>query len=121
MDGAEFGYGKERLWKVRRQSREGAESRIAVAEPNEMRRVAEADMLTEETVALQYIRKFIEYCRAEDIEPMLINIPYPASEDAQKAANAAMALAEEEEFRRLISSIWIWWILIRIAMTRIHI
>lgn len=74
----------------------GAESRIAVAEPNEMRRVAEADMLTEETVALQYIRKFIEYCRAEDIEPMLINIPYPASEDAQKAANAAMALAEEE-------------------------
>ena len=74
----------------------GAESRIAVAVPDEMRRIDEAEMLTEETVALQYIRKFIDYCRAEDIEPVLINIPYPANEDSQKAANAAMALAEEE-------------------------
>lgn len=74
----------------------GAESRIAVAVPDKMRRIDAAEMLTEETVALRYIRKFIAYCRAEDIEPMLINIPYPANEDSQKAANAAMALAKEE-------------------------
>ena len=74
----------------------GAESRIAVAEPAKMRRIDETEMLSEKTVGLQYIRKFIEYCRAEDIEPVLINIPFPEAEDSQKAANAAMALAKEE-------------------------
>lgn len=73
----------------------GAESRIAVAEPDEMKLIPQTETLEEDTVALSYVRKFIEFCRAEDIEPVLIDIPYPASENNQRAENAALHLAEE--------------------------
>lgn len=72
----------------------GAESRIGVAVPNEMLRLPMTAQLEERTLALDYIEKFIQYCWAHSIEPVLINIPYPASEEAQKAANAAMALGK---------------------------
>lgn len=70
----------------------GAESRIAVARPNDMKLIPQTEMLEDETVALSYVKRFIDYCRAEGIEPVLINIPYPTSEDNQLAANAAIEL-----------------------------
>ena len=70
----------------------GAESRIAVAKPDEMTLIPQTDMLKEETVGLSYIKKFIDYCRAEGIEPVIINIPYPAPENSQQSANAAIKL-----------------------------
>lgn len=73
----------------------GAESRIAVAKPDEMQLIPQTEVLKNETVSLTYVKKFIDYCRAEGIEPVLINIPYPTSEDNQLAANAAIKLGEK--------------------------
>ena len=44
----------------------------------------------------EYVRKFISLCREEDIKPVLILIPYPASEEKQRWQNSVHALAEEE-------------------------
>ena len=73
----------------------GAESRIAVAKPNDMKLIPQTEMLEDETVALSYIKKFIDFCRTEGIEPVLINIPYPTSENGQRASNAAMSLGKK--------------------------
>ena len=80
---------------VRKTKEKGAESRIKVAVPNEMELIPEAEYIEEESVGLNYIKKFIEYCRENDIEPMIINIPYPTSEEDQLWANAAIMMAED--------------------------
>ena len=72
----------------------GAESRIAVAIPNETTRVSRFSRATDDSVGLQYIQKFIDYCNEIGLEPVIINIPFPASESAQMWANAAIHLAD---------------------------
>ena len=44
----------------------------------------------------EYVRRFIELCREEDIEPVLILVPYPADEERQRWQNSVYTLAEEE-------------------------
>ena len=75
----------------------GAESRIAVSAPGEGRDtlIPESKVREVNTPGMEYIRKFVSYCRENDIEPVLINVPYPATADEQEAANAITALAEE--------------------------
>lgn len=73
----------------------GAESRIKVSIPDDMELISEDDMIDQYTVGLEYIQKFITFCKENDIIPVIINIPYPAGLDAQQAANAAIKLAKE--------------------------
>lgn len=74
----------------------GAESRIKVAIPAEMRRVKENQQLDTETIGMQYIQKFITFCKEHDIVPIIINIPFPAEEELQVASNTAISLAKKQ-------------------------
>lgn len=73
----------------------GAESRIAVAVPNEMDLIDQSEISEEDMSAMAYIEKFIDYCRSEGIEPVLINIPFPTDETTQRAANTAIKLGRD--------------------------
>ena len=84
------GFGRYSSYNVEK----GAESRIAVAIPNETSRISRFSRATDDSVGLQYIQKFIDYCNEHDIEPVIINIPFPANEGDQKWANAAIHLAD---------------------------
>lgn len=76
----------------------GGELRLAVT-PNTNPILVPADQYPEEsdTVALQYLRKFITYCQEEDIIPVVISIPFHDghSEDYQRYSNLAMDMARE--------------------------
>ena len=50
-----------------------------------------------ETTGHQYIRKFVELCRENDIEPMLMFFPCGCEESAQRAANEVYRIAGEME------------------------
>ena len=60
-----------------------------------MDRIPQKKKSKEETVSMQYVRRFIEYCRQEGITPLLINIPYPADKGEQRAANKIADIAQE--------------------------
>lgn len=76
----------------------GGELRLAVT-ANSSPILVPADQYPEEsdTVALQYLRKFITYCQEEDIIPVIVYIPIRDgySEDYQRYSNLAMRVARE--------------------------
>ena len=80
---------------IQKTREKGAESRIQVAVPKEMKLISKSEYSKDELLGLSYIKRFIEYCRENDIEPMIINIPYPDSEIYQLWANAAIKMAED--------------------------
>lgn len=88
---------KEAFTGIEMTTEKGAESRISVSAPGEGRDtlIPESKVREVNTPGMEYIRKFVSYCRENDIEPVLINVPYPATADEQEAANAITALAEE--------------------------
>lgn len=47
------------------------------------------------TVGMDYTRAFVSLCRENDILPILITIPFPASESAQMVENTAAILSQE--------------------------
>lgn len=73
----------------------GAESRIQVAMPDKTEVISESEYIDEKSIGLIYIRKFVEYCKKNGIEPVIINIPYPANEKDQVWANTAINLAKD--------------------------
>lgn len=73
----------------------GSEARYGVAVPNSIDRVASQDMTDGSEGADDYIRKFVETCRSEDVDVCFMRIPYPASTDNQRAENRVMKLADE--------------------------
>lgn len=77
----------------------GANSYTGVAIPNNMVLVPETEILDEKTLGLKYIQMFIDFCKSENIEPVLVNVPYIASERSQKAANSAVELAKKNNVR----------------------
>ena len=76
----------------------GGELRLAVA-ANSSPILVPADQYPEEsdTVALQYLRKFITYCQSEGIIPLVVYIPIRDgySDDYQCYSNLAMKMARE--------------------------
>ncbi len=82
-------YGKEK----------GAESRIAVAIPRDVSVIDKNEKETQETEGKEYIRKFIQSCREEGIEPVLMFVPFPATAKEQMWANSVYDIAEEENVR----------------------
>jgi len=86
------------LWKAPGATPEkGAELRVALAEPDTKKRIRENRKSAEENVSMQYVRKFISYCRETGITPLLINIPYPTGKKEQKAANKIADIAQETD------------------------
>lgn len=73
----------------------GAESRIAVANPNKYDLIPKTETLKKDTTGIQYLEKMIEDCKQKNIEVLLVYLPYPAGKDAQIAANSVYAIAEE--------------------------
>lgn len=74
----------------------GAESRVWVERQTVQHTILpETDMIGEDTVALQYVRKFIDFCHDNDIQPVLTFVPFPAPEERQMASNRASLIAEE--------------------------
>lgn len=74
----------------------GAESRIAVAIPEGEPLVDKNQKLSEDTVGKQYIRKFIQSCRENGIEPVLMYLPFPTIQAMQMWGNSVYDLAKEE-------------------------
>ena len=73
----------------------GGERSIAVAEPAEYELTdSTAD---EQGFGFAYLRRFIEYCQAQGIDVMLINLPYPCpnNNEEQFYTNAVYYTAEE--------------------------
>ena len=54
-----------------------------------------SQMMEEETVGKQYLRRIIEICLANSITPILVQIPFAESEELQEIANSAQLIADE--------------------------
>lgn len=73
----------------------GAESRFNVAAVGEIVHTDISQKLEEETVGMEYLRKIIEECQAQNIELLLLYIPFPATELQQRASHSVYDIAEE--------------------------
>ena len=81
--------------KIEASKTKGAEFGYTVAVPNEMQFIEPTETLSQNTVNMSYLTKFIDSCAEEEIEVVLINIPYPATELQQRGANSAFSIAEK--------------------------
>ncbi len=79
----------------------GAESRINIAKSYEMASVSQSEYMKENSVGLEYIQKFIDYCKDNGIEPVIINLPYPTDENSLKWSNAAIKLAKDQNVKAI--------------------
>lgn len=57
--------------------------------------IDKGDMNQEDSLGKQYLAKMIEECQAKGIKVLLINIPYPATEEQQQWANSVQVIADE--------------------------
>ena len=55
------------------------------------------ECLSEDTAGLEYIRNFISLCKQNNIQPVLITVPFPATLDDQRGENSVHKLAAELE------------------------
>lgn len=73
----------------------GAERLIHVETPDEYIPIDRSLVLTEETVAIQYLDKIIEDCQARNIEVLLVYLPLVAADYRQMEANTVYSIAEK--------------------------
>lgn len=73
----------------------GAESRIAVAAPREIRPVPPDSLMEEDTLGVQYLCKMIDECQKQGIEVLLVYLPFPPQEQDFQNANRMYRIAEE--------------------------
>ena len=73
----------------------GAESAAGIAGGYEEALVSRDESWGEHTVSMDYIERFVEDCRTEGIEPVLIFLPDPAGKEAKLGANSVYSIAEE--------------------------
>lgn len=73
----------------------GAESRIQVAQVGEIVQIDRSQKLEEETVGMEYLRKIIEECQSQNIDILLLYIPFPATELQQRASHSVYDIAKE--------------------------
>lgn len=72
----------------------GAESRIAVALPDDTSQVDRSGRL-EDNIGIEYLRKIIEDCQSQNIEVLLTYLPFPAGSVDWANANRVYDIAEE--------------------------
>lgn len=76
----------------------GAESRINVAVPNEIIPIDSVEIYSgEETINMLYLRRIIEYCKSNNIEILITNLPYPADEEKIAISKYVQKIANEYE------------------------
>lgn len=73
----------------------GAESRIRVGRANEFQLIGKHQRFEEESLGKEYIEKIITTCQEKGIEILLVNVPFPASEEKQRNANSIYPIAEK--------------------------
>ena len=73
----------------------GAESRIAVTQPDSWEKIASTEKLNRETTGSIYLERMIQTCQTKGIDVLLTYLPYPAGEDEQKEANQVNEIAEK--------------------------
>ncbi len=79
----------------------GADSIIGIAKPEAYDRIGPEYRNDEESVGKKYLRKIIEECQKRGIDVLLINLPYPADVEEQKAANSIYDIADEYQIEYL--------------------
>ncbi len=71
-------------FKIGKKYEKGAESRIEVAKPNNVIDFNSASVYNkEESINMQYLRKIIEYCKENNIQILVTDLPYPANKTEQ--------------------------------------
>ena len=73
----------------------GAEMRIDVAKMVKADWLKEEDPWLEETLAKKYLRQWIKECKEQDIEVLLVQLPYAATRLEQTYSQGVEALAKE--------------------------
>ena len=73
----------------------GGRFRVGVAAPLSFPDIGLAEMLSEDTKGVIYLKKLIEACQERDIDVLMTYMPFPAGEAQQRDANRLSALAEE--------------------------
>lgn len=73
----------------------GASMAVRVAEPRDYDILDEWDMQEEDGLGFDYLRRMIEECQARGIGVLLAHLPFPPSDENQRAANAVRPIAEE--------------------------
>lgn len=73
----------------------GAERLINVATPDEYIAIDSSYVMTEETVAITYLKKIIEECQSRNIEVLLVYLPFVAPDYRQMEANTVYSIADE--------------------------
>lgn len=87
----------ERDLKVEPNCELGAEMRIGVATPDIISKIPKEKRVKRNTVAMDYLRKIVNECREQGVDVLFVNLPYPANEDQQRAANSIAYIADECE------------------------
>lgn len=73
----------------------GANMLVDVAEAEEYEIIDEWEATEENGCGFDYLRKMIETCIDRGIHVLLVHLPYPASDSAQRHANAVISIADE--------------------------
>lgn len=73
----------------------GATPKNEVAVPAEYAQLAQGTKLANETLAMEYLGKLIESCKAQGVDVLLTYLPCPANSKRQKEANSAYDIAEK--------------------------
>ena len=73
----------------------GGEARFSITPYPEQTLVPQQAQTFRETVGTEYALKFVEFCKENDILPVLINLPYQAEESYQMEVNGLLAKCEE--------------------------
>lgn len=85
----------EEMWETKSTSLMGAQLRYEVSDSvTQYPLLSYEDADPTESIGKQYLRRIIELCQGRGITPVIIQVPYEASEDHQRTANSAAAIAE---------------------------
>lgn len=72
-----------------------AGNELTVKVPEAWTRIEDSDAREPGPVGEEYLRKIIEFCQGRGIQVLLVELPYPASEEDQQYANGVQAIADE--------------------------
>lgn len=73
----------------------GSEIKVNVAVPNEIISVPAETKLEEDTKGITYLRKTIELCQNNNIDVLLLYLPFPSTQEDQAEANRVNDIAQE--------------------------
>ncbi len=91
----------------------GAESRVGVASPAAHQDFGREEVLQEEGVGAQYLRKILDECQERGIEVLLTYVPFPDPTGWQVESNSVWPIAEEYgvdylDFHTLLPKVNLW-------------